>query len=333
MFGKKRIGGRVTAIAITLVLVLVVASVTYAAEVTGIDTNDGSVDGNWSSVPVLLTDGTTEADNYDIVEAWVAHNAGQSAFFFRVNLAGQLPSDFDSLEARLDCSSPSNISFQDAEDVVVIYTLDTLLDGGEETVECQGSDYINCDRKATNTSDTNDDSLAEVIAGTPYNYEWQADVTTGDADWSSCLGTIQVQFATVDIYGDLQDVTQWATYPPSNPTAVTLATFGATASDGRVYLDWETSSEVNIVGFNLYRAETVDGEQILVNDSLILSQPAGGAAGALYQYEDMAIQPGSSYWYWLETVDVQDGRTLHGPASVQVPFLASFHLYLPLTQK
>ena len=220
-------------IVIAVAALLVFASVAYSAHVT-INTDDGVVDENWDDVSVTITDGSDTTADYDIVEAWVGNAEDNSAFYFRVNLAGtgQLPNDYSALEARLDCTQPANGSFQDAEDVVVYYALDAFLVGpgnpnGEEVMECQGTDYIDCDYlPEPNNSDTDPVTFGEEIAGTPYNYEWQADVTNGSTDWTACLtGTFNIQFASVNTSGAVQDVTVWQAY--SAPNSVTLAGFTA----------------------------------------------------------------------------------------------------------
>jgi hypothetical protein len=220
MFSKKR---SVLFIAIAIAAVLAITSVAYAAHVT-INTDDGAIDGAWVNVPLSINDGADAAANYDIVEAWVGNEADNSAFYFRVNLAGtgQLPDDYSTLEARLDCNQDGD--FTDAGDVIVYYALDAFLPDGEESVECQGTDYIDCDyAPEPNNSDTNPISFGEEIAGSPYNYEWRADVNNGDTDWSACLGTFNVQFASVDNTGAVQDITVWRAY--SAPNAVTLTRF------------------------------------------------------------------------------------------------------------
>jgi hypothetical protein len=203
-------------ILIAVAALLIFASVAHSDHVA-INTDDGVVDVGWDEVSVAITDGIDTIANYDIVEAWIGNADDNSAFYFRVNLAGtgQLPNDYSALEARLDCNQDGD--FTDAGDIVVYYALDAFLPNGEEVAECQGSDYINCDyAPEPNNSDTNPISFGEEIAGTPYNYEWQADVDNGDTDWSACLGTFNVQFASVDNTGTEQDITAWVAYttPP-----------------------------------------------------------------------------------------------------------------------
>ena len=45
------------------------------------------------------------------------------------------------------------------------------------------------------------------------------------------------------------------------------------------------------------------------------SQAPGSTQGAAYRYEDLAVQPGESWVYWLEDVSLSGVTTLHGPVS------------------
>lgn len=213
-------------VAVTLFLVLTIASVAYAAHTT-INTDDGQLDANWGNVSVMSNDGDDFAnDNYDIDQGWAANASDNSAFYFRVNLVGtgQLPHDYSSFEARLDCNR--NGSFQDSGDVVVYYA---ITGSSEELVECQGDEYPSCDYTAEpNNSDTNAATFGEELSGTPYNYEWRADVNNGSTDWSSCFGQINVQFVSLDSAQTAQDTTTWHGY--NVPTAVYLTDFAAKQS-------------------------------------------------------------------------------------------------------
>jgi len=101
----------------------------------------------------------------------------------------------------------------------------------------------------------------------------------------------------------------------SSPVAVTLAEFSAVQQGDAVQVSWETVSELDNAGFNLYRSESAAGPQTLLT-YLPASSP-GGTAGAAYAYEDRAgLTPGQSYYYWLEDVAISGATTLHGPVSV-----------------
>jgi hypothetical protein len=110
----------------------------------------------------------------------------------------------------------------------------------------------------------------------------------------------------------------------NSPLAVTLASFDAQAQAGHVLVSWETVSELNNVGFNLYRTGSVGPSWGLHTDRLeqgdllafVPSQAPGATQGAAYSFQDANVVAGQTYWYWLEDVDLNGATTLHGPVSV-----------------
>ena len=44
----------------------------------------------------------------------------------------------------------------------------------------------------------------------------------------------------------------------------------------------------------------------------------GSPQGHAYTWTDAAVEPGATYWYWLEDVDLSGATTLHGPISATV---------------
>jgi hypothetical protein len=110
------------------------------------------------------------------------------------------------------------------------------------------------------------------------------------------------------------------------PTAVELASFSAEPAGGDVLLTWETASELDNLGFNLYRSAEEHGEYARLNDELIPPQNPGAPAGAAYSWTDGAVEPETTYYYKLEDVDVSGKRTFHGPISVSVPGPAAIRM-------
>jgi len=96
--------------------------------------------------------------------------------------------------------------------------------------------------------------------------------------------------------------------------AVTLLSFTVEAQANSVLATWETASEVDNVGFNLYRADEVGGLRTLL--TTIPSQGPGSVQGFVYTYEDLAVQAGNTYYYWLEGISPDGSTVLFGPASV-----------------
>ena len=108
------------------------------------------------------------------------------------------------------------------------------------------------------------------------------------------------------------------------PTSITLQSFSAhSATDkngaNRVVLTWKTGGEAHNLGFNVYREQ--NGNRVRMNPSMI----AGSAllmSGALPKHAGRSyawIDPSAGVIgasYWLEDIDVNGTRTMHGPVSV-----------------
>jgi sugar phosphate isomerase/epimerase len=85
-----------------------------------------------------------------------------------------------------------------------------------------------------------------------------------------------------------------------SPTAVEVRGFGADAKRRRVELTWETSSEVDLVGFNVWR--TANGRSRRVNPKLVPAKYAGQNRGGTYRFVDRGVRPGTLYTYRLQRV-------------------------------
>lgn len=103
------------------------------------------------------------------------------------------------------------------------------------------------------------------------------------------------------------------------PTAVELASFTATGTKTSVILNWVTATEIDNLGFNLYRSETSDGERTQVNPEMIASLAPGSIIGYTYEYTDTGVMKGITYYYWLEDQDIYGRINLRGPVQAQVP--------------
>ncbi|NMC14328.1 MAG: hypothetical protein GYA34_15775 [Chloroflexi bacterium] len=83
-----------------------------------------------------------------------------------------------------------------------------------------------------------------------------------------------------------------------------------------VLIEWSTASELDTVGFNLYRSDYPEGPFEQINASLIPSSD-DPLAGGQYQYEDKIVIPGKIYFYQLEDVEISGKTTRHGPIEVK----------------
>jgi hypothetical protein len=112
----------------------------------------------------------------------------------------------------------------------------------------------------------------------------------------------------------------------STPTAVTLASFTASASiPGHNSVDWVTTTEVSQLGFNVLRSEVVDGERLQLNSEMIVAE--GGLEEAVYHFTDRTVTPGKVYYYWLVSIDLF-GEELIGPSVV----VAQYGVFMPLVR-
>jgi peptidoglycan/xylan/chitin deacetylase (PgdA/CDA1 family) len=125
--------------------------------------------------------------------------------------------------------------------------------------------------------------------------------------------SLGMSFYTVDDIRTLRDSTL--------PIGLTL--FTATAGEDQVELRWKTASEIENLGFELWRsAEDDQGYQLLDsyknNDDL---KGAGSTANENnYLYIDTFVLSGTTYWYKLIDVDWSGKRTEHSPISEFVPY-------------
>jgi hypothetical protein len=97
-------------------------------------------------------------------------------------------------------------------------------------------------------------------------------------------------------------------------TAVSLASFGARGYESAVLVEWETASELDNLGFHLYRGASADGPWTKLNASII---PGLGSSpeGKQYRWVDGGLSNGTTYFYRLEDVDRHGQVTSHGPVS------------------
>ena len=80
------------------------------------------------------------------------------------------------------------------------------------------------------------------------------------------------------------------------------------------YPRWSTASEIDNAGFNIYRAESENGEILKINRALI---PAKGSStqGAAYEFVDSDVKNRKTYYYKLEDIDLNGVSTFHGPVA------------------
>ncbi len=156
--------------------------------------------------------------------------------------------------------------------------------------------------------------------------------------WNGSTWALEGGTTTRGGSGDSQwvRVTGIAAYSPfslnhGSPLAVTLAAFdGRAMGDGSALLEWQTASEVDLLGFYLYRAASEAGTLVRLDKDLIPSQRPGSPMGASYSFQDRAAIPGTTYYYWIEMIQLDGGSVRYGPVRVAMKPGGTFVIYLPL---
>jgi hypothetical protein len=97
-------------------------------------------------------------------------------------------------------------------------------------------------------------------------------------------------------------------------TAARMTSFSAAPAKQGVTVRWRTASEVDVLGFNVYR-RTVSGPLRRVNRSLIAAK--GDTSGATYRFVDRSARAGHVYAYRLQLVDTDGTRSWYGSARVR----------------
>ena len=106
-------------------------------------------------------------------------------------------------------------------------------------------------------------------------------------------------------------------------TAVDLTSFRAfTRPGGGVLLEWKTSEESRNLGFHLYREDSQGRHQVdpsLIAGSALLMR-GGQPQHKAKTYQWIDPQGSSLGSYWIEDVDINGTRTMHGPVYAETAF-------------
>ncbi len=148
----------------------------------------------------------------------------------------------------------------------------------------------------------------------------------GDGVGDATGGTIQsAVFTTAGSYFTFGDD---ANNGQDNSLPVTLALFKAEASYNQVILTWKTESEVDNLGFNIYRRSETNRTWQKINSALIAG--AGNSSMAHeYQFIDNNVVAGETYSYRLESVNVNGSVETFDQKvqTVQIPVPTEFAVY------
>ncbi|MBN2424367.1 MAG: T9SS type A sorting domain-containing protein [Calditrichaceae bacterium] len=158
-------------------------------------------------------------------------------------------------------------------------------------------------RSSDNSSDPYSDLGGEASGTTP----------TGTVTSTLGVGTSLGYFTLGTITGD-------------NSLPVELISFEAQPEFGKVSLAWTTASEINNLGFNIYRKGIEEESWKQVNDALI---PGAGSVSyeSGYIFVDKSVIGGLTYEYLLESMSLDGSRSEDMTIEVAVPLPDHFVLF------
>ena len=115
------------------------------------------------------------------------------------------------------------------------------------------------------------------------------------------------------------------------PTAAVLSDFSSSfdLETASVELSWETFSDADIMGFNVYRSDKISLNPVKINIEMLPVNQPGSMEGGLYSYADTEVEFGQTYTYWLDVVDFEEQTSRYGP----VTQAAGFSVFVPILQK
>lgn len=259
--------------------------------------------------------------------------------FTALPLKAAAPTSFD-----WGSSGPSGFGVLDADNTTILQTGDlvqfiwTGADGTIDPSECSTGNPTDDDQLLA-TSTVQNGGLPPTLANkglvtlSTYSYD-TADPQNGGTVYLRAWNDSTAASATH--YGDSSTSTLTALGSFNAPSwntdtncvlAVTLADFSATSQQDHIEVTWQTVSELDHLGFNVWRSLTEEIPDTQLNAELIPSQAPGSGQGGSYEWVDNDIEPGVTYYYWLEDVDVSGVTTRHGPVSVttSVPTAITLH--------
>jgi hypothetical protein len=98
---------------------------------------------------------------------------------------------------------------------------------------------------------------------------------------------------------------------------VELTSFSAEVKSGHVILTWVTESEIDNMGFNVYRSMSLSEGFERLNGSMI--RGAGTTTDEqVYSYIDTRIRERGTYYYKLEQIDIDGNSVMYDPIEITI---------------
>lgn len=118
-----------------------------------------------------------------------------------------------------------------------------------------------------------------------------------------------------------------------NPNAITLMRFTTVRTTQGIDVQWVTGSEINTSGFHLLRSSNGRlSSASRVTPSLIAAR-GNRITGASYSWLDTGVQPGETYTYWLQEVELDGTTHTYSGSATAAPAADNHVVFLPLISR
>ncbi|MBW6516135.1 MAG: T9SS type A sorting domain-containing protein [Candidatus Cloacimonetes bacterium] len=102
---------------------------------------------------------------------------------------------------------------------------------------------------------------------------------------------------------------------PAQPVELTSFT-AAFLAENYVQLRWVTETETNFLGYNVLRSMDNKLENASRVNLFIINGTGGSSQSQIYTFIDDFVEFNTTYYYWLEAIDLDLTTNYHGPVSV-----------------
>ncbi len=99
---------------------------------------------------------------------------------------------------------------------------------------------------------------------------------------------------------------------------VELSSFNAMQNESDfAEIQWITQSETEQAGFNILKSSSQNNDEAMIVNSSIIAA-ANTATGSEYSFTDIDVDFDETYYYWLESVSLDNNVKLYGPVSITI---------------
>ncbi|MCF8059998.1 MAG: hypothetical protein K9K67_11925 [Bacteriovoracaceae bacterium] len=131
--------------------------------------------------------------------------------------------------------------------------------------------------------------------------------------WFGDFWGAPTQFNTEDKIYDNEDGGNCNVTMDIAVSPVTITEFKATGYHESVLVEWVTGSELDHLGFNIYRSNDPQSGFVQINNELIRNYLTSGEFRGRYRFLDPGLTNNQIYYYMIEDVAINGDKELHGP--------------------